>query len=268
MVILTLQPKESRSGITDFDGSASSIRRSHSQTQLNKPSSDLLGLTLHAFDPIDPVTTTTNTKTDDTNENKPNEAENSAAAAAESSSVKSSSGITDLTSTLLNMSMNSSANTTSTNAHDNSSNVAGDTSHEVQDILSEFQANAGAPALPPKQNASNTGTLNRPSSVQREKISNSLIALPRPPSRMSQTSVLSRPRGSPSPAPNSEASSSSNFASNTLGRKFSTQLSRQESGGGLDSPGRKLSSNESGFDMMKTPSYGFSRGPSPLTLGT
>ena len=236
---------------------------------MNKPSSDLLGLTLHAFDPIDPVAT--NTKTDDnTNENKPNEAatENNNAAVAESSSVKSSSGITDLTSTLLNMSMNSSGNTTSTNAHD-SSNVAGDTSHEVQDILSEFQANAGAPALPPKQNASNTGTLNRPSSVQREKISNSLIALPRPPSRMSQTSVLSRPRGSPSPAPNSEASSTaaSNFSSNTLGRKFSTQLSRQESGSGLDSPGRKLSSNESGFDMMKTPSYGFSRGPSPLTLG-
>ena len=72
--------------------------------------------------------------------------------------------------------------------------AAHDTSHEVQDILSDFQTNAGAPALPPKQNAS---TLNRPSSVQREKISNSLIALPRPPSRMSQSSAVlsTRPRG-------------------------------------------------------------------------
>ena len=82
------------------------------------------------------------------------------------------------------------------NQPETATNPAGphDTSHEVQDILSDFQTNAGAPALPPKQNAS---TLNRPSSVQREKISNSLIALPRPPSRMSQSSAVlsTRPRG-------------------------------------------------------------------------
>ena len=58
---LFLKPKESR-GTTDFDGQgpsggSSSIRRSHSQSQLNKPSNDLLGLTLHPMDPIDPPTT-------------------------------------------------------------------------------------------------------------------------------------------------------------------------------------------------------------------
>ena len=104
---------------------------------------------------------------------------------------KSASGFMDLTSTLL--SLNVSGTSASGNQQDTSNNPAHDTSHEVQDILSDFHTNAGAPALPPKQNAS---TLNRPSSVQREKISNSLIALPRPPSRMSQSSVLSaRPRG-------------------------------------------------------------------------
>ena len=93
--------------------------------------------------------------------------------------------------------MNVSAGNGSNNQNQpETANPAGphDTSHEVQDILSDFQTNAGAPALPPKQNAS---TLNRPSSVQREKISNSLIALPRPPSRMSQSSAVlsTRPRG-------------------------------------------------------------------------
>ena len=137
-----------------------------------------------------------------------------------------------------------------------------DTSREVQDILSEFNTNTGAPALPPKQNAS---TVNRPTSVQREKISNSLIALPRPPSRMSQTSVLSRPRGSPSPAPNTSPKDLSTLSSGTLPRKFSSQMSRQDSG--TDSPGRKMSNDSTNFDIMKTPSFGFSRGPSPLTLG-
>ena len=160
--------------MSDFEGSTS-IRRSHSQTNINKPSSDLLGLTLHNFDPIDPVSSNKTEDKDsvevvaaaDNNENEDN--------------VKS--GFTDLTSTLLNLNVSGNQQET----------APADTSHEVQDILSDFQTNAGAPALPPKQNAS---TLNRPSSVQREKISNSLIALPRPPSRMSQSSVLSaRPRG-------------------------------------------------------------------------
>ena len=54
--------------------------------------------------------------------------------------------------------------------------------------------------------------------------------------------------------------------SGTLQRKISSvsaQLSRQESGS--DSP-RKMST-DSNFELMKTPSFGFSRGPSPLTLG-
>ena len=104
---------------------------------------------------------------------------NESAEAQKPTQVQASAGITDLTSTLLKGEL-----------LDNSQDSA-NTSREVQDILGEFTANTGAPALPPKQNA-----YNRPSSVQREKISSSLIALPRPPSRMSQSSVaLSRPRG-------------------------------------------------------------------------
>jgi len=243
-------PKESR-GTTDFDGQgpsggSSSIRRSHSQSQLNKPSNDLLGLTLHPMDPIDPPTTNiTPAETQETSKGI----------------------ITDLTSTLLKGDL-----------HDNSNSEAANTSREVQDILGEFSVGSGAPALPPKQNAipssssnnannltTSSSALNRPSSVQREKISNSLKALPRPPSRVSQTSVtaLSRPRGTPSPA---LGSSPKETNSGTLGRRFSSQVSRTDSQSS-DSPSRKGSTAETNFDLMKTPSFGFSRGPSPLTLG-
>lgn len=61
---------------------------------------------------------------------------------------------------------------------------------EVQDIFSDFSSSTDQqPALPPKQNTSQ---------IQRERITNSLIALPRPPSRMG---IGARARGSPSPAP-------------------------------------------------------------------
>jgi len=236
-------PKESRAA-TDFDGIGasgggnSSIRRSHSQSQLNKPSNDLLGLSLHPMDPIDPPMAN-NTTIDETQETQK--------------------GFnTDLTSILLKGDL-----------HENSNSEAANTSREVQDILGEFSVGSGAPALPPKQNSilSTTNTsssaLNRPSSVQREKISNSLKALPRPPSRVSQTSVttLSRPRGTPSPA---LGSSPKETNSGSL-RRFS-QVSRTESQNS-DSPSRKGSTSETNFDLMKTPSFGFSRGPSPLTLG-
>lgn len=158
--------------------------------------------------------------------------------------------VTDLTSTLMKTG----------GGNDMLENEAANTSKEVQDILGEFSVGSGAPALPPKQNASG---INRPSSTQRERISNSLIALPRPPSRLSQSSVaLSRPRGSPSPALGSSPKESS--SGNTL-RRFSSQVSRTDSMAS-DSPTRK-SSAEANFDLMKTPSFGFSRGPSPLTLG-
>jgi len=118
-------PKESR-GTIEFDGQGtssggSSIRRSHSQSQLNKPSNDLLGLSLHPMDPIDPPTT--NNTTSETQET-------------------SRGIITDLTSTLLKGDL-----------HDNSNSEAANTSREVQDILGEFSVGSGAPALPPKQNA-------------------------------------------------------------------------------------------------------------------
>ena len=187
------------------------------------------------MDPIDPP------KTD---EQENNEAPNATTVAAASNV---SAGITDLTSTLLKGEL-----------LDNSQDSA-NTSREVQDILGEFTTNTGAPALPPKQNAS----LNRPSSVQREKISSSLIALPRPPSRMSTSSVaLSRPRGTPSPALGSSPKEISNN-SGTL-RRFSSQVSQVSL---QDSPSRKSSAESTNFDLMKTPSFGLSRGPSPLTLG-
>lgn len=179
-----------------------------------------MGLTLHPIDPIDPPKT----------ETEANEAAN----------VDNAGATKDLTSTLFGFNFAETSNTDNGN-------------REVQDILGDFQL-ANAPALPPK---TSTSGLNRPSSVQREKISSSLIALPRPPSRLSQSSgvALSRPRGSPSPA-----LGSSPKESNTL-KRFSSNLSRQES----ESPSRKVSTES--FDMMKTPSFGLSRGPSPLTLG-
>lgn len=102
--------------------------------------------------------------------------------------------------------------------------------------------------------------------ISRENIASTLKALPRPPSRVSQTSVtaLSRPRGTPSPALGSSPKET-NSGGGTL-RRFSSQVSRTESQSS-DSPSRKGSTTETNFDLMKTPSFGFSRGPSPLTLG-
>ena len=137
---------------------------------------------------------------------------------------------------------------------------------EVEDILGEFVSTA--PKLPPKQtsttsasslNTTSASTLNRPSSSQREKISNSLIALPRPPSRLGPV----RPRTSPSPALG-EPQSSGSSNTGTL-RKLSHQISRQDSSSG-GSPTRKSSDGNYDF-TSKTPTIGFSRGPSPLTLG-
>ena len=122
---------------------------------------------------------------------------------------------------------------------------------EVQDIMGDFNTEQ-QPALPPKVN---------PNQIQRERITNSLIALPRPPSRMGAPAT--RPRGSPSPAP-----------AETLRR-----LSRNDSSasGDVKSSDRppsttppmipiSTSTSRSDFDAFRTP-YGISRGPSPLTLG-
>ena len=250
---IIFQSKETRSGISDFDGgsgtTSNSIRRSHSQSQLNKPSNDLLGLTLHPMDPIDPPPPTGA-------DPEVNKADGSSSNNTQSNHKPGpGEAVMDLTSTLIKGEF----------MDNNSIGEAANTSREVQDILGEFTvASGGAPALPPKQNSASA--LNRPSSVQREKISNSLIALPRPPSRMSTSSAaLSRPRGSPSPAlGSSPKETSGNGSSNTL-RRFSSQVSRQSIESGSDSPTRKAS--DGNFELMKTPSFGFSRGPSPLTLG-
>lgn len=57
--------------------------------------------------------------------------------------------VTDLTSTLFNF--------------DNSAAESANTSKEVQDILGEFTAGAGAPALPPKTSTASQGQGLRPS---------------------------------------------------------------------------------------------------------
>ena len=93
----------------------------------------------------------------------------------------------------------------------------------MQDIFSaDFSTNGQQqPALPPKQ---------RPSSAQREKVSSSLIALPRPPSRSVAASGPNQRRASP-PAPLVPSKSSAE-----------------------SSP-------------VYRPHVGLSRGPSPLTIG-
>ena len=213
------------------------LRRSQSQSQVNKPSQDLLGLTLH---PIDSSATTG----DDSQLSKPAD-----------SSVGTAAGL-DVS-------------------------VASSTSKEVTDILGAFGdlSQPPQPLLPPKQqnqaSSSSPATSQRPSSVQRERITNSLVALPRPPSRHSSAitsgsaTISGRVRATPSPIP------ASLLGDNKL------SLARQDSGGG---GARKRSSSSSptpaGGEQAASagptpppttssstlPRFGTSRGPSPLTL--
>lgn len=116
---------------------------------------------------------------------------------------------------------------------------------EVRDIFGGLNSSGGnQPILPPKQTT-------RPSSEQREMISNSLIALPRPPSRhgtaiLSGNGTIGRPRVSAaSPLPTSLL--------------------------GTESPKLSLAKQDSKSDLASSgpmrPAFGTSRGPSPLTLG-
>ena len=206
------------------------IRRSQSQSVVNKPSQDLLGLTLH---PID---------TGESAVGQSSNAQKSDGAAG---------GVLDLT----------------------------NTSKEISDILGEFGDGNAQPKLPPKLGAPLTTSTppgqqppapQRPSSVQREKIANNLIALPRPPSRhgsvitSGHATISGRIRTTPSPIPASLLGDS----------KLS--LARQDSSGGtLPRPKRSSSSSPSREDkstppvlaMNTPPRFGTSRGPSPLTLG-
>ena len=129
----------------------------------------------------------------------------------------------------------------------NASNVSS-TSKEVGDIFGELsELNSTGPMLPPK---------NRPSSVQREKVSNSLIALPRPPSRHGTSIMAAAATGGTSTPTFSAApplSNSSIFG--TLGRN------------NPNSSGRSLNSPSSSLLNHEKPAFGTSRGPSPLTLG-
>ena len=166
------------------------------------------------------------------------------------------------------------------------------TSKEISDILGEFGDGIAQPKLPPKLGAPMTSkdstppgagppAPQRPSSVQREKIANNLIALPRPPSRhgsvitSGHATISGRIRTTPSPIP----------ASLLGDRKLS--LSRQDSagppavGGTLPRPKRSSSSSPSREEKSAVaaatvnpstltntpPRFGPSRGPSPLTLG-
>ena len=118
-------------------------------------------------------------------------------------------------------------------------------SKEVGDIFGDL-TEQNQPQLPAKQ---------RPSSVQREKITNSLIALPRPPSRhgsvitSGSATISGRTRANPSPIP------ASLLGDNKL------SIAKQE---------RKSSSPpdlQPHYSTSTLPRIGTSRGPSPLTLG-
>ena len=123
---------------------------------------------------------------------------------------------------------------------------------EIRDIF-EHQ---GQPSLPPKQNPSSSS--NRPSSVQREQISNSLIALPRPPSRhgsaiLSGTATVGRTRSTQSPVPSSLISDN--------------KLSIAKQNNVKDNDRARSTSPGSENSISSRPAFGTSRGPSPLTLG-
>ncbi len=127
-------------------------------------------------------------------------------------------------------------------------------STEIRDIFGLLD-NSPQPALPPKQNQAAAATTAsgaaRPSSEQRERISNSLIALPRPPSRHGSAIAAAasgqqqqrNSRTSPSPAPLS--------------------LARQDSSSLSVAPQQQQQQSSSSHSA----SFGTSRGPSPLTLG-
>ena len=219
------------------------IRRSQSQSVVNKPSQDLLGLTLHPIDTGEgPGGHTSNTQ-------KPDAAVGG-----------------------LDVSQTSS------------------TSKEITDILGEFGDGITQPKLPPKLGAPLTSAAmvgstppgppapQRPSSVQREKIANNLIALPRPPSRhgsvitSGHATISGRIRTTPSPIPASLLGDNKL----SLARQDSSELSRGAAGT-LPRPKRSSSSSPSREEKSAAvnpaaltntpPRFGTSRGPSPLTLG-
>ena len=130
-------------------------------------------------------------------------------------------------------------------------------STEIRDIFGLLD-NSPQPALPPKQNQAAAATTAsgaaRPSSEQRERISNSLIALPRPPSRHGSAIAAAasgqqqqrNSRTSPSPAPLS--------------------LARQDSSSLSVAP-QQQQQQQQPSSSSHSASFGTSRGPSPLTLG-
>ena len=111
---------------------------------------------------------------------------------------------------------------------------------EVQDIFGTDFQGGGGPALPPKQ---------RPSSVQREKVSESLIPLPRPPSRISSAKLRPARAGSSSPKNETTKAGGASPPPPLLPAKSIEAYGRQSSIG-------------SGSGVV-----GLSRGPSPLTIG-
>eukprot|EP00096_Caligus_rogercresseyi_P009721 TRINITY_DN3351_c0_g1_i2.p1 TRINITY_DN3351_c0_g1~~TRINITY_DN3351_c0_g1_i2.p1 ORF type:complete len:1174 (-),score=464.11 TRINITY_DN3351_c0_g1_i2:400-3921(-) len=178
------------------------IRRSQSQSHLvhSKPSEDLLGLSLHPLGDID-----LNGGKAPSEEKSPNQSNNKATFTPESSPP-------------------SNINNNNNNSTDNVLDLStGRDSKEVHDILSEHPRDSTPPsALPPTS-----------SSSVRDRVSSSLIALPRPPSR----------HGPPYPLPQHHSSSST--SPNIRSSPFSYSSSSNNS----------------------KPAFGTSRGPSPLTLG-
>lgn len=231
------------------------IRRSQSQSVVNKPSQDLLGLYLQ------PIETGEGGATDQT-----------------SNAQKSDGAVGGL------------------DVSQTSSN-----SKEITDILGEFGDGISAqPKLPPKLGAApltSAGAVGstppgppvsaRPSSVQREKIANNLIALPRPPSRhgsvitSGHATISGRIRTTPSPIPASLLGDNKLSLARQDSGSESSPRGAMTAGGTLPRPKRSSSSSPSREERSAAaanpaspaalyntpPRFGPSRGPSPLTLG-
>jgi len=149
----------------------------------------------------------------------------------------------------------------------------GTSQFNLEDSASQSFGESTQPPLPQKT---------RPMSAQREKVANSLIPLPRPPSRARPEPRL---RGTPSPTPTSllQSTALSVHRSDSTGSRSTssptTELTSKIKVGPLlppprvDSPGRSGRSDSPLSNPPTNPppllhhNFSSSRGPSPLTLG-
>ncbi|XP_040580301.1 F-BAR domain only protein 2 isoform X3 [Lepeophtheirus salmonis] len=205
------------------------IRRSQSQSYLvHKPSEDLLGLSLHPIGDIDNTTKIMSTTAPMSNNN-----------------IK--------TSDTLKMEIHDISICSSSG---NASKEVGDILNETADMSANSMSLAFSSPLPTKEVVvSSVGGNATVINNQRDKVSSSLIALPRPPSR----------HGPQYPLPQtSSALGSSSTLTNSINSHISMGRSKNSSTSSL---GNSESPHPFSNSMSNKFQFGSSRGPSPLTLG-